>query len=66
MSDDIRSGIGAESVVRQANRAQQLRALGDATNLRGLLIEGIAGSDKGNHAAGTHLVNGLGEKDSCE
>ena len=26
------------------------------------MIEGIAGSDKGNHAAGTHLVNGLGEK----
>ena len=61
--NDLGTRVGAKGVVRQPDRAQQLRTLRDVfAHLRGLLIHRVAGGDKGDHAARTHLVDGLGEE----
>ena len=61
--NDLGARVGAKGVVGQPDRAQQLRTLRDVfAHLRGLLIHRVAGGDKGDHAARTHLVDGLGEE----
>ena len=53
---DLCAGIGAEGIVGQTGCAKQLRPLGDVfPHLRGLLVHGTLGRNKGHHAAGTHL-----------
>ena len=61
--NDLGARVGAKGVVGQPDRAQQLCTLCDVSaHLRGLLIHRVAGGDKGNHSARTHLVDGLGEE----
>ena len=61
--DDFRARVGAKGVVRQPDRAQQFGALCDVlAHLWGLLVHRIAGSHKGDHAAGAHLIQRFGEK----
>ena len=61
--DDFRARVGAKGVVRQPDRAQQFGALRDVlAHLRGLLIHRVAGSHKGDYAAGAHLIQRFGEK----
>ena len=59
----FRTGVCLKSVVRQTDRAQQLRPFRDVlAYFGGLLIHGVAGGHKSNHAARTHLVERFGEK----
>ena len=59
----IGPGIGAESVVGQADRPQQLGPLGQIPAHGGILgVHCVAAGDKGHHAAGAHLVQRLGKK----
>ena len=59
----LRTGVGLERIVGQADRSQQLRPLRDVlTDFGRLLIHGIAGGHKGDHAARTHLIERLGKK----
>ena len=55
--DDIRTGVGFEGIVRQADRADEVRALGDILPCGAVLgVHGVAGGDEGHHAARTHLL----------
>ena len=59
----LRTGVGLEGVVGQADRAQQLRPLRDVlTDFGRLFVHRIAGGHKGDHAAGSNLVERLGKK----
>ena len=61
--NDIRTGVGAERIVGQADRTEEVRALGDILPCGAVLgVHGIAGGDEGHHAARTHLLQRLGEK----
>ena len=61
--NDIRTGVGAERIVGQADRAEEVRALGDILPCGAVLgVHGVAGCDEGHHAARTHLLQRLGEK----
>ena len=61
--NDIRTGVGLEGVVGQADRTQQLRPLRDVlTDFGRLFVHRIAGGHKGDHAAGSNLVERLGKK----
>ena len=63
VADHIRTGVGLEGVVGQADRAQQLRPLRDVlTDFGRLFVHRIAGGHKGDHAAWTHLIQRFGEK----
>ena len=64
MSDTtIGPSICAEGVVGQADRPQQLGALGQIPAHGGILsIHRVAGSHKGHYAAGPHLIQRLGKK----
>ena len=63
VADHIRTGVGLEGVVGQADRAQQLRPLRDVlTDFGRLFVHRIAGGHKGDHAAGSNLVERLGKK----
>ena len=54
--NDIRTGVGAERIVGQADRAEEVRALGDILPCGAVLgVHGVAGGDEGHHAARTHL-----------
>ncbi len=60
---DFRAGVGLERRVGQANRAEQLRALGDVSaDRRILLVQRALAGDEGDDAARTHLVQRLGEE----
>lgn len=51
----------AEGIVGQTDCAKQLRPLGDVfPHLRGLLVHGTLGRNKGHHAAGANLIQSLG------
>ena len=55
--------IGLERIVGQTDGPQQIGALGQIPAHGGILgIHRIAAGDKSHHAAGTHLVQRLGEK----
>ena len=57
VADHIRTGVGLERIVGQADRAQQLRPLSDILPCGAVLgVHGIAGGDEGHHAARTHLI----------
>ena len=59
----LRTGVGFEGVVGQADRAQQLRPLRDVlTDFGRLFVHRIAGGHKGDHAAGSNLIERLGKK----
>ena len=59
----LRTGVGLEGVVGQADRAEQVCALGDIlTDFGRLFVHRIAGGDEGHHAAGSNLVERLGKK----
>ena len=59
----LRTGVGFEGVVGQADRTQQLRPLRDVlTDFGRLFVHRIAGGHKGDHAAGSNLVERLGKK----
>ena len=59
----LRTGVGFEGGVGKPDSAQQLRSLGKVLPNIGVLgIQGIAAGDKGHNAAGTHLIQRLGEK----
>ena len=65
--DDVRyhlgTGILFERVIRQTDSSQQLGTLGKIAAHGGILsVHSIAGGYKSHHAAGTHLVQCLGEK----
>ena len=61
--NDIRTGVGAERIVGQADRAEEVRALGNILPCGAVLgVHGVAGCDEGHHAARTHLLQRLGEK----
>ena len=61
--NDIRTGVGAERIVGQADRAEEVRALGDILPCGAVLgVHGVAGGDEGHHAARTHLLQRLCEK----
>ena len=63
VADHIRTGVGLEGVVGQADRAQQLRPLRDVlTDFGRLFVHRIAGGHKGDHAAGSNLIERLGKK----
>ena len=63
VADHIRTGVGLESVVGQADRAEQVCALGDILPCGAVLgVHGIAGGDEGHHAARTHLIQRFCEK----
>ena len=52
-----------EGIVGQADRAQQLRPLGDIfPHAAGALVHGVAGGDERHHAARSHLIQRLGEE----
>ena len=60
---DFRSRSALEGGVGQADRAQQFRPLCDVlAGVGGALIHGEAGGDKGDDAAGTNLVQRLGDE----
>ena len=60
---DFRSGVGFEGVVRQANRAQQLRSLRDiSAHIGGSLVHCAFGRDERDHAARTHLFQRFGKE----
>ena len=59
----LRTGVGLERIVGQADRTQQLRPPRDVlTDFGRLFVHRIAGGHKGNHAAGSNLVERLGKK----
>ena len=59
----LRTGVGLEGVVGQANRAEQVCTLGDIPPCGAVLgVHGIAGGDEGHHAARTHLIQRFCEK----
>ena len=59
----LRTGVGLERIVGQADRTQQLRPLRDVlTDFGRLFVHRIAGGHKGDHAAGSNLVERLGKK----
>ena len=59
----LRTRCRLEGVVGQADRAQQLRPLGDILpHVAGALVHGVAGGDEGHHAARPHLIQRLGEE----
>ena len=61
--NDIRTSVGAECIVGQADRAEEVRALGNILPCGAVLgVHGVAGCDEGHHAARTHLLQRLGEK----
>ena len=61
--NDICTGVGAERIVGQADRAEEVRALGNILPCGAVLgVHGVAGCDEGHHAARTHLLQRLGEK----
>ena len=61
--NDIRTGVGLEGVVGQADRAEEVRALGDILPCGAVLgVHGVAGGDEGHHAARTHLIQRFCEK----
>ena len=61
--NDIRTGVGAERIVGQADRAEEVRALCDILPCGAVLgVHGIAGGDEGHHAARTHLIQRFCEK----
>ena len=61
--NDIRTGVGLEGIVGQADRAEEVRALGDILPCGAVLgVHGIAGGDEGHHAARTHLLQGFCKK----
>ena len=61
--NNIRTGVGAERIVGQADRAEEVRALGDILPCGAVLgVHGVAGGDEGHHAARTHLLQRLCEK----
>ena len=56
-------GIGAKGIVGESNRAQQVGPLRQILSHRRVFrVHGVAAGHKGHHAAGTHLVQRLGEK----
>ena len=60
---DFGASVGLESVVRQANRPQQVGLLRQSLpDLAVFLVQGALGGDKGHNAAGTHLVQRLGDE----
>ena len=55
--------IGLECILRQTDGSQQFGTLGQIPTHGGILgIHRVTAGDKGHHAAGTHLVDGLGEE----
>ena len=61
--NDIRTGVGFERIVGQADRAEEVRALGDILPCGAVLgVHGVAGGDEGHHAARTHLIQRFCEK----
>ena len=59
----LRTGVGLERVVGQADRTEQVCALGDILPCGTVLgVHGISGGDEGHHAARTHLIQRFGEK----
>ena len=61
--NDIRTGVGAERIVGQADRAEEVRALCNILPCGAVLgVHGIAGGDEGHHAARTHLIQCFCEK----
>ena len=55
--NDLRTGVGLEGVVGQADRAEEVRALCNILPCGAVLgVHGIAGGDEGHHAARTHLL----------
>ena len=60
---DFRSGVGFEGVVRQSDRAQQLRPLRNVSAyIRGRLVHCALGRDERDHAARTHLFQRFGKE----
>ena len=61
--DHLGSRIGEKRIVRETNGPQQLRPLGKVLpHLGTLAVHGVPAGNKGHHAAGTHLIQRLGEK----
>ena len=59
----LRTRCRLEGIVGQADRAQQLRPLGDILpHVAGALVHGVAGGDERHHAARSHLIQRLGEE----
>ena len=60
---NVRAGVGLEGRVGQANRAEQLRTLGDIpADGRILLVHRALAGDEGHDAARTYLVQRLGKE----
>ena len=54
---NVRSGVSAESVVGKSDRAEEIRPLCQMFARAAVFgIHGIAGGNKGHHAARTHLI----------
>ena len=63
VAGDFRTGVALEGVVREADRADQIGALGKVLSDGGVfLVHRAFAGDKGHDAARTHLVQGLAEK----
>ena len=63
VADNLRSGIGAEGVIRQTDCADQLCALRNIPpHLRRFLVHGITTCEESNDSAGTHLLQRFREK----
>ena len=61
--NNVRSGIGTESIVGQSDCAEKIRTLSDIlTGAAVLGIHCIAGGHKGHYAARTHLIERLCKK----
>ena len=59
----LRTRCRLEGIVGQTDRAQQLRPLRDVLpHVAGAFVHGIAGGDKGHHAARSDLIQCLGEE----
>ena len=60
---DVRARRTFEGIIGQADRAEQVGTLGNVLTDGGiLLVHGALGGHEGNDAAGTHLVQRLGEE----
>ena len=59
----LRTRCRLEGVVGQADRAQQLRTVGDVlSHVRGAFVHGVAGGNERHHAARPHLIQRLGKE----
>ena len=63
VADDLSSRVCLESVVRETDRAEEVRSLGDILSCSTVLcVHGIAGGHERDYTARTHLIERLGKK----